>query len=171
MSNANTNEFAGLVNHTAIVEGGKKLPEGTTVEVTWVGKNKFGGNTARIVCKDKPEVQWYDPKHLKKGKALPKERIAALEAQREAEKSESVLVIGTVRVERDKSVLIDMTGWKGHWFAKEHAQIVGEFEDGKKLFDLPVWKIRKDSGQGMVDALISDQDAITAKAKAAGIEI
>lgn len=170
MTNATQNEFANLLHTEAKVSGGRKLAEGTVVKVKWIGRNRYGANVARIVAEGS-DVEWIDPKHLTMVKKLPKAEIAALEAERENEANETVIVVGTVGAERGNGVAINITGWKSYWFSKNHTQILGELKDGRKVIEVPMWKVRKDVGSAMVDKLVEDRPAVAKLAKEAGFEI
>lgn len=167
-------QFGGLVNHTATVTGGRKFPEGTVVDVNWVGVNKFFGQTAKITVNG--ETAWIDPKFLKKGKPLSDAKVAAYEAEREAESEATVLIPATVALERDEngksSVLLNYTGWfKGMWFSKAMVEKTGgKTPSGIEVFRIPAWKVKQERGQDALDALLAKQagfEAMVAEAEAA----
>lgn len=163
-------DYPGLAMHYCTVKGGRKFEEGMTVECHWVGRNKFRQDTARIFGKDGKPIMidgkdkgWIDPKFLKGGKELPDARKAAIEASRETESDETVLVPASVPIERDQSVLLNYTGWfSGAWFPKSMVTKVGETEAGLGVFEVPAWKVRKDKGADALETLKSKQEAIQA---------
>lgn len=163
-------DYPGLALHYCTVKGGRKFEEGMTVECHWVGRNKFRQDTARIMGKDGKPIMidgkdkgWIDPKFLKGGKELPAARIAAIEASRETESDETILVPASVPIERDASVLLNYTGWfSGAWFPKSMVTKVGETDTGLGVFEVPAWKVRKDKGADALEALRSKQEAIQA---------
>lgn len=167
----NANEgFDHLAMHNCTVEGGRKYEKGTECECIWVGKNRYGRDVARIVIDGEPS--FIDPRHLKAGSKLPKTRIAEIEAEREAEAENTIIVLGTVGPVKEKSLLIQYPGWyKGGWFAKSHTTKLGDLEDGRAFFEIPAWKVRKDHGSDALDALEGKQAEFRKLAKSEGIEL
>lgn len=161
-------EFSGRALHYCTVIGGRKFEEGTTVECHWVGRNKFRQDTARIFDKsgnpimvDGKDKGWIDPKFLKGGKELPKERVAAIEALRGTESDETILVPASIGVEKDKSVLVNYTGWfSGSWFPKTMITKVGETAEGLGIYEVPAWKVRKEKGGDAFEMLKTKQAAL-----------
>lgn len=163
-------DFPGRALHYCTVIGGRKFEEGTTVECQWVGRNKWRQDTARIMDKsgnplmvDGKDKGWIDPKFLKPGKELPKERIAAIEAMRGDESDETILVPASVGIEKDKAVLLNYTGWfSGSWFPKTMITKVGETPEGLGIFEVPTWKVRKEKGGDALEGLKAKQVALQA---------
>jgi hypothetical protein len=163
-------DYPGLALHYCTVKGGRKFDDGMTVECHWVGRNKFRQDTARIMGKDGKPIMidgkdkgWIDPKFLKGGKELPDARKAAIEASRETESDETILVPASVGREQDKSVLLNYSGWfSGAWLPKSMVEKMGETEQGLGVFSIPAWKVRKDKGSDALEALRAKQDAIKA---------
>lgn len=169
-TNANDNgrkelpaEYAALKFHFATISGGRKLPEGTKVEVVNVGVNRFNKEYAMVNVPGMETVQFIDPKFLTIGAKLPAPRIAVLEAEREAASSEVLIIPGIIQQERDKSVLLEYSGWfKGVWFPKTMIEHVGDHTDGiRKLYEVPAWKVRKDRGGDSASTLAAMQDELT----------
>jgi hypothetical protein len=99
---------------------------------------------------------------LKPGKELPAARIAAIEAQRDTSSDETILVPASVGLERDKAVLINYSGWFGGMFVpKTMIAKVGEMEDGRGIFEIPAWKVRKEKGADALAALQAKQAELT----------
>lgn len=157
-------EYAALKFHFATISGGRKLPEGTKVEVVNVGVNRFNKEYAMVNVPGMDTVQFIDPKFLTIGAKLPAPRIAVLEAEREAASSEVLIIPGIIQQERDKSVLLEYSGWfKGVWFPKTMIEHVGDHEDGiHKLYEVPAWKVRKDRGADSAAILTAMQDKLAA---------
>lgn len=163
-------DFPGVALHLCTITGGRKFEIGTIVECHWVGRNKFRQDTARIFDKggkpimvDGKDKGWIDPKFLKGGKELPAERQAAIEALRGTESDETILIPASVGQERDKSVLLNYTGWfAGAWFPKTMVTKVGETKEGLGIFEVPAWKVRKDKGGDSLEMLKTKQEAIAA---------
>lgn len=167
-------EFGHLHMHFATVEGPnrraaskERLPEGTEVEVIWVGASRRLGQLARVIHDG--ETKWIDPKYLKRGKALPASKKSLYEAEREEEVNATVLIPATVAIERDNSVLLNYSGWfKGMWFSKDMVEKTGatttdatttDAITGKEveIFEIPQWKVKAERGQDSLDYLLKKQ--------------
>ena len=133
-------------------KGDSALPEGTQVEVTWLGVNRWLVPTAR--CNYKGEDRWINPEHLTPVKALPAERKAALEAEREAEASATVAFPARVVKETDKGVTLRYSGFfRPLSFSRDMVTYLGDDADGASYYEVPAWKIRQDVGAAALEAV------------------
>jgi uncharacterized MAPEG superfamily protein len=136
----------------AIGKGENELPEGTQVEVIWLGANRWLAPTAR--CLYKGEDRWINPEHLTPVKTLPAERKAALEAAREAEASATVTLPCRVVNETDKGVTLRYAGFfRPLSFSREMVTYIGDDADGTSYYEVPAWKIRQDVGAAALEAV------------------
>jgi hypothetical protein len=152
-------EFAGVLMHVCKVIGGRKVPEGHKVDCIQITTNRYNTPIARVVYKG--EWIWMQPKHLEAVEVLPKAKEAAYAAELDEQQNATLLVPCNVLSERDRSVKLRNPGWFGGlWFAKSMVErLDGEF-DGLEIFELPVWKIRKEVGAAAIETLESMQDKI-----------
>ncbi len=91
-------EQKGMEMHYATVVGGRKLAEGTQVEVRRVYVNRKFGASITAFCMNGDEKVYIDPKFLKKGKALPAARIAKWQAEDEEQNADVLVMCNVLRV-------------------------------------------------------------------------
>lgn len=150
----------GMENHFAEVTGGRKIAEGTKVEVRNVYVNRYGVDTARIVING--EAGFINPKFLKKGKPLPAATVAVIEAEREEAERPVLLLCKVRKVNMDddgnaKSVTLAYPGWYrpitfGVGQVERIADELGD--DGEmSLYEVPAWKIKQGAGQDSLDVI------------------
>lgn len=134
---------------------------GAKVDCTWVGANKFLGQSARITFSD-GSTGFIDPKFLKAGKPFSDAEKAKAMAEREAETSDTLYIAATISRENDKAVLMEYQGWyAAKWFPKTMVTKTGAMDGDIPIWEIPVWKVRKDIGNDAVAALMAKQDHLT----------
>lgn len=149
------------LHHYAEVTGGKKF-KGKTVEIAWVFINKRFQPSCRIVVDG--VLEFMDASNLTVGDKLPKARIDELEKARTAEAEATVYLPVDVRRVTEGAVQLKNPGWfKPSYFPKSMVTNTGAVDEkGRDIYELPVWKIRKENGNDCVDAALAIQDKMQA---------
>ena len=148
-------EAAALKYHHATVQGGRKFPEGTQVEVKHCFMSRHREPIAMAIVVKGDEETTVQCKHLKKGKALSDERIAEFEEERER----LCLVHGVVHQESDsgKAVRFQPKGlfvnnvWIGKSLINQVLDDDGDVIDGE--YEIPYWVMKQKFGPAYADGL------------------
>lgn len=168
-----------LVGTICEVIGGRKHKD-EEVGVYFVSSrpNKFGALLAMVdVDQEIGEPVFIDIKHLQDtGKKMDAKRLKALADDRQASADETLYIACNVRVNVDKKTeeVRSLVFNHSDWFAPismAPSMVVktnAETDDGKAIYEVPAWVIRKRAGGAAYDAAIARQDALTDLVNKAG---
>ncbi len=154
-----TPELLALKGHVCEVVKGRKFEHGSSLDIVEVALSSYNRPYALAFVNGKTE--FVDPSNLKVGKPIEAKKLALIEAEIEAAKSETMLIMGYIRREAEKAVLISYSGWfQPLWFPKSMVEKVAEIDEDNDLYEVPAWKVRdvKNGRPDSVAGLLKMQD-------------